>query len=115
MGRRREGSLLSLEVRILEALAEDSSIEGLHGFALARTMADRDAGPLTAHGTLYKALARLADTGLVAATWEDPEVAAGEGRPRRRYYRMTAVGSAALAASRVTAPVTVARLREATS
>ena len=45
---------------------------------------------LTAHGTLYKALARLEDLGLLTSRWED--VAATEGRPRRRLYELTGHG-----------------------
>jgi DNA-binding PadR family transcriptional regulator len=44
-------------------------------------------------GTLYGALNRLADDGLVAQSREDIV----EGR-RRRYYRLTAAGQAALGA-----------------
>ena len=54
-------------------------------------------------GTVYPTLGRLKKRGLVRAKWEDQRVADREGRPRRRYYELTADGSAALAegASRV--------------
>jgi DNA-binding PadR family transcriptional regulator len=52
---------------------------------------------LTAHGTLYKALDRMQRAGLLESEWEDPLIAAREGRPRRRLYRVTAVGEAAVA------------------
>lgn len=43
-------------------------------------------------GTLYPILARLEDAGWVEANWE--EVAPGVvGRPRRRYYRLSAAGA----------------------
>ena len=59
------------------------------GFLLAKEMQDRaDARLLTAYGTLYKALARLEKTGFLDSFWEDPQVAADEGRPRRRFYRV---------------------------
>ena len=45
---------------------------------------------LTGHGTLYKALSRLEEFGLLASHWEDP--AAAEGRPRRRLYELTERG-----------------------
>lgn len=52
---------------------------------------------LTAHGTLYKALGRMETVGLPASTWEDPEAAAADGRPRRRLHEITAAGRTALA------------------
>ena len=52
---------------------------------------------LTAHGTLYKALGRLEEAGLLHDRWEDAELALAEGRPRRRLYQLTAAGDAALA------------------
>ena len=97
--RRRMGVLVPLEVAILEASAELSQ-EGqaeVHGYALATVVRDiRHAKRLTAYGTLYKALARLERDGLLASRWEDPTVAAGEARPRRRFYRLTLDGAAAL-------------------
>jgi len=35
--------------------------------------------------------------GLLASVWEDPDVAATEGRPRRRLYSITTEGRVALA------------------
>ena len=54
-------------------------------------------------GTIYPTLARLRRSGLVRSHWEDQRVAEREGRPRRRYYELTADGAHALAegASRV--------------
>ena len=54
-------------------------------------------------GTIYPTLGRLKKRGLITARWEDQRVAEREGRPRRRYYELTADGSQALAkgASRV--------------
>jgi DNA-binding PadR family transcriptional regulator len=46
---------------------------------------------LTSHGTLYKALGRLEELGLLTSRWED--AAAVEGRPRRRLYALTGEGS----------------------
>ena len=97
MPRRREGRLVDLEVDILGAGMELQAEDGdFYGFALAKRIADRsDASALSAHGTLYKALGRLAERGLVESVWEDPEIAAAEGRPRRRLYRVTGAGAAA--------------------
>ena len=48
-------------------------------------------------GTVYPTLGRLKRRVLVRAHWEDQRVAEREGRPRRRYYELTADGEAALA------------------
>jgi len=48
-------------------------------------------------GTVYPTLGRLKKSGLVRARWEDDSVAESQGRPRRRYYELTADGSRALA------------------
>lgn len=45
-------------------------------------------------GTLYPILARLQEAGWLRADWEDIDPAV-EGRPARRYYRLTAEGTAA--------------------
>jgi PadR family transcriptional regulator len=97
--RRRPGTLLPLEVDILDA---GLALRRFHGFQLAKTVADHHGRPrtLTAHGTLYKALQRLEDGGLLASRWEDPDLAAAEGRPRRRLYEVTGAGERALAAWR---------------
>ena len=96
--RRRAGQLLDLEAQILGALV-GSTAPGAeaHGFALAKELADRQGSRrLTSHGTLYKALARLEDAGAVSSRWEDSAIAEREGRPRRRMYRVTGSGRAAL-------------------
>lgn len=49
-------------------------------------------------GTVYPALARLERDGLVRSAWEDEAIARGEGRPARRYYRVTAPGARVLKA-----------------
>ncbi|WP_232497522.1 PadR family transcriptional regulator [Agromyces humatus] len=97
MARRREGRLLDLEMHILGAGMQLQGEDGdFYGFALAKRIAEhRDAGTLTAHGTLYKALARLTDSGLLEPTWEDAAIAEAEGRPRRRLYRVTGAGELA--------------------
>jgi DNA-binding PadR family transcriptional regulator len=58
---------------------------------------DKEGRLLTARGTLYKALDRLEKRGFLLSAWEDPNTAAEEGRPRRRFYRITAAGEVALA------------------
>jgi hypothetical protein len=95
--RRVEGAILPIEVSILTVAAHLDGGE-FHGFEMAKQLRDVDsARRLTAHGTLYKALGRMERGGLLASRWEDPQVAADEGRPRRRLYRLTPTGAAALA------------------
>ena len=48
-------------------------------------------------GTVYPTLGRLKKSGLVRSRWEDQRIAEREGRPRRRYYELTADGASALA------------------
>jgi len=98
--RRKKGTLLPIEVSILQCGIE-LAVRGtshFHGFMIAKEIKDRDdAKLLTAHGTLYKALDRLQKAGHLESDWEDPLVAAQQGRPRRRLYHVTAAGEAALA------------------
>lgn len=100
--RRKPGTLLPLEVSLLEAaldLAKGGQAE-FHGFAIAKRIQEiDDAKRLTAHGTLYKALARMEKSGLLRSRWEDPSAAADEQRPRRRLYAVTAEGERAIARS----------------
>lgn len=112
--RRKAGALLSIEVAILQAgivLLRGSDPE-FHGYAIAREMRDQEgARSLTAHGTLYRALERLEIRGLLASRWEDPDIAAAEERPRRRMYRVTAEGEAALQAFAAPAKVPASALK----
>ncbi len=96
MPRRKPGTLVPLETEILEVALSllRSGVATFHGFGLASTMRDRRGSrSLTAHGTLYKALSRLEELGLLASRWED--AAAVEGRPRRRLYELTPQGARA--------------------
>jgi DNA-binding PadR family transcriptional regulator len=102
--------LLPIELDILQ-VASAAAVDGdawVHGFALAKLLRDaRGSARLTAHGTLYKALGRLATGGLLADRWEEPERALAEGRPRRRLYRITAAGQRALANAQADVPARV--------
>jgi len=96
--RRKPGQLIPLEIAICEA-ALDLRARGedtFHGYELAKALR-RAAGArlLTAHGTLYRALSRLEQMGLLESRWEDPAVPARENRPGRRLYTLTAAGEAA--------------------
>ncbi len=48
-------------------------------------------------GTVYPTLGRLEKRGYVEGRWEEEGRAQRERRPRRRYYRLTGAGQAALA------------------
>ena len=81
----------------------DAGEAGSHGFALAKAIAEAgDTRSLSATGTLYRALHRLDEAGLVESWWEDPNDAAEAGRPRRRCYRITGAGATALATASMT-------------
>jgi DNA-binding PadR family transcriptional regulator len=47
-------------------------------------------------GTVYPALGRLEQDGLLKSAWENEQDAHAEGRPARRYYKLTAPGVKAL-------------------
>jgi PadR family transcriptional regulator PadR len=98
--RRKAGALVPLEVSILQAALElrQRGLAEAHGFLLAKELRDgARARRLTAYGTLYKALDRLERAGYLASRWEDPLIAARDGRPRRRFYRVTLNGEGAFA------------------
>lgn len=67
------------------------ALEGGHryGFEIA------DAAGLRP-GSVYQILRRLEEADLVEAEWEDAEIAHGEGRPPRRYYRLNRSAAAVL-------------------
>jgi PadR family transcriptional regulator len=101
--RRKAGVLVPLEVDLLAASAElrRSGQPEVHGYQLAKVVQDvRGARRLTAYGTLYKALSRLERDHLLTSRWEDPQAAADEGRPRRRFYQLTLEGEGALSDAR---------------
>jgi len=65
-------------------------------------------------GTIHPILARLEGLGWLESSWEDTASAHSEGRPRRRYYRLTADGAehARIALAQATTPVnTIAGLQ----
>ncbi len=96
--RRKPGTLVPLEVEILKIAVSRAAADQpeFHGFELAKLIADNERpGKLLAHGTLYKALNRLAEAGMLTADWEDAAIALTDGRPRRRLYRITVRGEQA--------------------
>lgn len=97
--------LTPLSFEILLSLADGER----HGYAILQAVEARLAGVLPMRtGTLYRALARLLDEGLL-----DEVAPAGADDERRRYYRMTALGRriARAEAKRLASQVDAARAR----
>ena len=75
-------------VCVLQAIAD--------GFQYGFDIIDQTGLP---SGTVYPALGRLERDGLVKSAWENDQDAHAEGRPARRYYKLTAPGMRALSES----------------
>jgi PadR family transcriptional regulator len=81
----------NLDLLLLSVLAAGPA----HGYAIISALRERSEGTFDLpEGTIYPALHRLEEAGLLASTW-----AQAEGR-RRRVYGLTDEGAAALAAQR---------------
>jgi DNA-binding PadR family transcriptional regulator len=75
--------------QVLLALADG---EALHGYAIMQAISEMTSGAETIlPGTLYAALARMVDEGLVEERTSSED---GSGGPPRRYYRRTNFGRA---------------------
>lgn len=101
--------LTPVAFEILLALADGEQ----HGYSIMREVAQRSDGAITLHpGTLYRALARLLESGLIDELDERPDPAHDD--ERRRYYRLTdrgiAVGRAE--AERLASQLAAARSRK---
>lgn len=82
-------------LQIMIALGEGES----HGYAIMQEVEASTGGKVVlAPGTLYRAIKRMLDTGLIVEVSDRP-VAAGDDE-RRRYYRLTDEGHRAAAAER---------------
>ena len=103
--RRKAGALVPLEIEICLAAADllAAGTREFHGYELAKQLASGKRKSLAAHGTLYRALARLAEMGMVTDRWEDPQLAARDRRPVRRLYALTINGRRVAAWHRATA------------
>ena len=76
----------------------ERGVDQFHGYLIAKEIKDAsDTRLLTAYGTLYRALGRLEQMGLMTSAWEDPQIPADENRPRRRLYAITPDGQTAVA------------------
>jgi DNA-binding PadR family transcriptional regulator len=86
-------TLLPLKQSIYRVLLALPDGELLHGYAIMQAVSDMTQGRETIlPGTLYAALARMVDEGLVELR-DAPEDDASGG-PARRYYRRTSFGRA---------------------
>lgn len=91
---------------ILMAVAE----EDRHGYAIIQNVAARTGGAFKlSAGTLYRSIQRMLEQGLIVETHERPAPELDD--ERRRYYRITRLGSAVARAetSRLTRLVKLAR------
>ncbi|HSA58019.1 MAG TPA: PadR family transcriptional regulator [Gemmatimonadaceae bacterium] len=96
--------LRAADLHILMALLR----EDLHGYAIMQQVsADSDGQVALELGSLYRVIARLHDAGLIVPV--RPRKASDD--PRRRYYRITALGreTAAAEARRLAGVVRLAR------
>jgi DNA-binding PadR family transcriptional regulator len=100
--------LTPVAFEILLALADGEQ----HGYSIMREVAVRSAGAVTLHpGTLYRALARLLESGLIEELDERPDPKNDD--ERRRYYQLTdrGVAVARAEAHRLSSQVAAARSR----
>jgi DNA-binding PadR family transcriptional regulator len=100
--------LTAVAFEIMLALAAGEQ----HGYSVMQEVERRTDGRIVLHpGTLYRALGRLLDTGLIEELDERP--AAGSDDERRRYYRLTTLGHAVARAEadRLDSQVSAARAR----
>ncbi len=74
---------------ILLAVSDDDR----HGYAIIQDVAERTGGALRlSPGTLYRSLQRMLEQGLITEPRERPS--SEEDDERRRYYRITSLGTA---------------------
>ena len=86
-------SLLPLKQSIYRVLLAMPDGEALHGYAIMQAVTEMTQGrDAILPGTLYAALARMVDEGLVEA--QDAPADEASGGPARRYYQRTPFGRA---------------------
>ena len=104
-------SLLPLTPVVFEILLALGGGEQ-HGYAIMQDVAERTGGRIELHaGTLYRALSRLLDGGFIEELSNRP--GGDNDDQRRRYYRLTPLGTAVARAEaeRLDAQLSVARER----
>src|ERR1035437_7152215 len=86
-----DGTKGHLDLVLLGVLAANAG----HGYAIISALKERSDGVLDLHeGSVYPALHRLEDLGLIAGEWKPA------GGRRRREYRLTSEGAAVLTSER---------------
>jgi DNA-binding PadR family transcriptional regulator len=98
--------LTAVAFEIMLALADGDQ----HGYSIMRDVSHRSAGAVTLHpGTLYRALARLLESGLIQELDERPDPENDD--ERRRYYRLTdrGIAVARAEADRISSQLNTAR------
>jgi DNA-binding PadR family transcriptional regulator len=101
--------LTPVAFEILLALADGEQ----HGYSIMREVGRRSAGAVMLHpGTLYRALARLLESGLIEELEERPDPEKDD--ERRRYYQLTETGVAVARAEaeRLAGQLAAARARK---
>ena len=96
-----------MEFEILLSLAAGDR----HGYAIIQDIAARSSGTLTVRpGTLYRAISRLLDAGLI----DEVDGPLADDDERRRYYRMTKTGrqAAVVESQRLARQLETARSRK---
>ena len=95
---RDPGDLLPLTpvaLNVLLALADGER----HGYGIMLEVRERTAGRVRlGPGTLYGAIKRLKEGGVIEESGERPDTGEAPDAERRRYYRLTGFGGAVLAA-----------------
>ena len=86
-----------LDLLLLSVLA----VAPAHGYAVIAGLRERSGGAFDLpEGTVYPALHRLERDGLLESVWQHGD-GGGAGGRRRKVYRLTTAGTAALAAERL--------------
>lgn len=101
--------LTQVAFEILLALADGEQ----HGYSIMREVERRSGGAVALHpGTLYRALARLLESGLIDELAERPDPQHDD--ERRRYYQLSALGIAVASAEaeRLSGQLAAARARK---
>ena len=90
---RDPAELIPLKHATYQVLLALNDGESLHGYAIMQAIGEMSGGRETIlPGTLYAALARMVDEGLVGES--EPRNDDPSGGPARRYYKRTAFGRA---------------------
>jgi DNA-binding PadR family transcriptional regulator len=110
---RDPAALIPLKPSTFQVLLVLDDSESLHGYAIMQAVSTMTGGRETIlPGTLYAALARMVDEGLVEES--EPRHDDASGGPARRYYRRTRFGRAVARAEseRLRALLNVARTQK---